>query len=99
MRAALSDGPTPPRMTDPKIPRDLESIALKCLEKDASRRYVSAGALADDLEHWQDDEPILARPYTWTCRAVKKIAKHRVPVMLGALVAVLLLGFGGWYGW
>ncbi|MCY3020641.1 MAG: protein kinase [Planctomycetota bacterium] len=99
LRAALSDDPTPPRLIDPKIPRDLETICLKCLEKDSERRYAGAGALADDLKHWLEDEPILARPYTWTYRTAKKIAKYRVPVALATLVFVLCAGFGGWYGW
>ena len=54
--------PRPPRLLNPKIDRDLSTICLKCLEKDPQRRYSSALALAEDLEHWLKHEPIQAKP-------------------------------------
>jgi WD40 repeat protein len=54
--------PESPRKRNPLVPRDLEVIALKCLEKDPNRRYSSAQALADDLRAWLDSRPISARP-------------------------------------
>jgi serine/threonine protein kinase len=54
--------PVPPRRLNAKIPRDVETITLKCLSKEPARRYPTAQALADDLQRWQDGKPIQARP-------------------------------------
>src|SRR6267378_2264046 len=54
--------PRPPRSLNSKIDRELSTICLKCLEKDPKRRYSSAVALAEDLEHWLKHEPIRAKP-------------------------------------
>ncbi len=57
-----SSEPTPPRALIPGLSRDLETIALTCLQKNPQRRYASAGALAEDLQRWLDGFPIRARP-------------------------------------
>ncbi|MGD0092196.1 MAG: serine/threonine-protein kinase, partial [Planctomycetota bacterium] len=62
LRAALYEDPVPPQVFTPGVPRDLETICLKCLEKEPGRRYASAAELADDLKAFQQDEPISARP-------------------------------------
>src|SRR5207302_6476809 len=54
--------PVPPSRLRPKLPRDLATICLKCLEKEPGRRYLSAAALAEDLRHFRACEPIAARP-------------------------------------
>ena len=59
--AVRSRSPDPPRKIDGRVSRDLETIVLKCLEKDPRRRYASARALADDLHAWLDSRPIAAR--------------------------------------
>jgi serine/threonine protein kinase/WD40 repeat protein len=83
------------------IDPDLATICLKCLEKDPARRYDSAAVLADDLDRWQRNEPILARSVTAWQRALKWIARHpRRTAMLLALLAVFLAGVAGvfWQG-
>src|SRR5439155_11560005 len=100
MQQVVSIDPVAPRLLQPKIPRDLETICLKCLEKEPRKRYASAQELADDLRRFLAGEPIRARPTPLWERGLKW-AKRRpaVAALLGVcVVAVLaLLGLGGWY--
>ena len=67
----LHQGPVPPSRLRVKTPRDLETICLKCLEKDINRRYASALDLADDLTRFLDGRPVVARPVSLSGRALK----------------------------
>ena len=68
--------PRPPRLLNPKVDRDLSTICLKCLEKDPQRRYSSALALAEDLEHWLKHEPIQAKPSGFFTHARKWVRRN-----------------------
>jgi eukaryotic-like serine/threonine-protein kinase len=84
--------PTPPRQLRGNIPRDLATVALKCLEKSPDRRYVSAGTLADDLRRHLDGEPIVARAVSTPERLAKWARRRPWQAISAALGVVVLLG-------
>ena len=83
-----TEDPVPPRSLQPKIPRDLETICLKCLEKQPQRRYETSAALADDLARFLAGQPIQDRPVGGLERAVKWT--RRKPA-LAALAFVIVI--------
>ncbi len=72
----LKDEPVPPSRFTPKLPRDLETVALKCLNKDRRKRYATAGAMADDLTRYLNGEPILARPVSAVDRGWRWVKRN-----------------------
>jgi len=89
MLQVVSVEPVAPRQLNPEVPRDLETICLKCLQKGPLRRYATASALADDLQRFLKGEPILARPVGRIEQTVKWIRRN--PAM-AAFLATLVLG-------
>ncbi len=95
----LTQDPVPPARRNPKVPRDLETVCLKCLQKEPRLRYASAAALGDDLDRFLRGEAIAARPEGRLGRLARRV--RRRPVLSAALaVATLstlaLLGGGAW---
>jgi serine/threonine protein kinase/tetratricopeptide (TPR) repeat protein len=88
IRQVVEQEPVPPRHLEPRVPLDLETICLKCLEKLPARRFATAGALADDLRRFIEGDPVHARPTPGWERAWKW-AKRRPAVV--ALLAVSTL--------
>ena len=83
--------PIPPRQWQPKLPRDLETIVLKCLRKDPAKRYATAKCLADDLERFIAGNPILARRISRAERGLISARKHRVLLSMLAGISTFWL--------
>ncbi|MCE1203695.1 MAG: protein kinase [Holophagaceae bacterium] len=81
----------PMRVHSPDVPMDLEAIALKCLEKDRSRRYDSAKALADDLDRFLAGEPVVARRAGLIYRTHRRFMRHKTLAITGTVAVVLVL--------
>ncbi|MFG0260282.1 MAG: protein kinase, partial [Phycisphaerales bacterium JB041] len=88
-RQVIAEPPAPPTRLNARVPRDLETICMKCLEKDPARRYPTAAAVAEDARHFLRGEPIAARPVG----AVERWARwtKRNPTGAGLLLAALVV--------
>jgi serine/threonine protein kinase/Flp pilus assembly protein TadD len=98
VRLVLDTEPRPPRLLNPKIDRELSTICLKCLEKDPKRRYASALALAEDLEHWLRHEPIHAKRSGFFTHVRKWVQRNPTSALLVASLIALAAAMG-WNVW
>ena len=93
IQLVISSDPIPPRMLNPLVPRDLQTICLKCLEKSPAARYSSAAALADDLRRWLAGHAILARPVGRLGRAARWCRRNpAIAALSGMLLTILCVG-------
>ena len=97
IRQLVSDAPVSPRKVNPAIPSDLDSVCLKCLEKQPESRYLSSAELANDLERFLNSEPVLASPpslftkvWLWTVRN-QTLASLMVTISVAGLILAVLL--------
>src|SRR5262249_46247270 len=92
----INEEPVRPGSLRPKLPRDLETICLKCLKKEPHKRYATAKELAEDLHRFRRGVPIEARPVSVRERAWKWARRRPVQAgLLSGLVLVTVLGFAG----
>jgi len=89
--SVIDDEPAHPRALDRRLSRDLATVCLKCLEKEPSRRYRSAAALAEDLDNWLEGRPINARPVGAPGRLWRWCRRNPVPAVAALIVFVTLV--------
>ncbi|MCB1053212.1 MAG: protein kinase [Acidobacteria bacterium] len=89
LNQVVHDDPPPAKAKVPNLPQDLNTIIMKCLDKDPNHRYGTAQALADDLQRYLNGDPIEAQQSSWSYRMVKRVKKHRLAFGLGGLAVVL----------
>jgi cytochrome c peroxidase/tRNA A-37 threonylcarbamoyl transferase component Bud32 len=88
LNKVVLEEPTPPSRLQSSIPRDLETICLKCLEKEPERRYASAAELANELRRFLDGDGIEARPASRLSRTVRRVRKH--PALASSVAMVFV---------
>jgi hypothetical protein len=91
LRAVRFEEPAPPARLRREVPRDLETVCLKCLEKSPARRYAGARELAEDLRRFLDGRPVVARRRRWYEKAWRAARAHP---LLSAAAALLLVAAG-----
>ncbi|HUY31534.1 MAG TPA: serine/threonine-protein kinase [Pirellulales bacterium] len=99
LQQVMRKEPVHPSQLDPKLPRDLETICLKCLHKEPEKRYAGAAALAEDLRRYLAGEPILARPVSPAERAWRWCRRNPRTTALSAAVALLIVVWAGTASW
>jgi WD40 repeat protein/serine/threonine protein kinase len=99
IRQVIDDEPIAPRVLRPGVDADLETICLRCLNKDASRRYPSAAALAVDLERLLAGQPIHARPASLWERSLKWARRRPALAAAAALAVIVTCGAAGGLAW
>jgi hypothetical protein len=98
LRQIAFDEPRPPRRLNKAVPRELETIVLKAMEKNPADRYATSQELADDLERFLRDEPIRAKRPTLVQRARKWTRRHKSATRaLVAVAAICLLAVGAFW--
>jgi WD40 repeat protein/tetratricopeptide (TPR) repeat protein len=96
MRLVAEQEPKPPRSINAELDASLETVCLKCLQKEPSRRYASAAALADDLDRFGRGQPVEARPVSQSERFWRWCRRN--PALAGSLAALGLVFFAGFAG-
>ncbi len=92
LRQVLDTNPTPPRKLNPRIHRDVETICLKCLEKDKASRYSSCKALAEDIRRFNAGEAIAAKPLSFPARMWRGVMRYKEYSI--AVLIMILFGLG-----
>jgi tRNA A-37 threonylcarbamoyl transferase component Bud32 len=91
LHQVMHDDPRPPRRLNDTIPRDLEAIVLRCMEKEPVRRYATAADVAADLGRWLRDEAVVAQPPSTFYLLRKQVRRHRVPLTVAAVVVLVIV--------
>jgi tetratricopeptide (TPR) repeat protein/predicted Ser/Thr protein kinase len=98
LQLAAEGEPLPPRRVDPSIDPELETIVLKCMERDCARRYPCAAAVADDLDRWLAGDALTARRASVIYRMRKRMAKVKLAILVGSVaLAALAVVSVRWY--
>lgn len=96
VRIICEEEPRKPSTMSRTLRGDLETIALKALEKDPDRRYQSVAALGDDVRNYLTHQPILARPPSASYQFRKLVARHKAPFVFVATLFVVMTAFAAW---